>query len=118
MSFVDGDAVAGAIEDLNAQQDPNPTGQAGEQPGQQAPSAESTPAAGYNTDGLSPYAQNFLAGLPEGERAKASEYVRNWDRGYQQQSQQWAAQINPYRQLGDPQTIQQKMAIADRLAAD
>lgn len=112
MSMAEGDLSAGLV-DAMTEQDPG----LGEQSGDQGASA-GAPAAGYDPTGLSPYAQNFLAGLPEGERAKASEYVRNWDRGYQQQSQQLHSQLRPYQQLGDHATVSQAVQIVQRLQTD
>jgi hypothetical protein len=72
------------------------------------PSAGGTaPTQGYDTSGLSPYATNWLNSLPDPDRPKAAEYVRSWDKGFQNYSQQLRQQYQPYEQLGSPQDLQQ-----------
>ena len=70
-----------------------------------SPSAGTAPQ--YDTSGLSPYAQNWLQQLPDGDRPKASEYVRNWDQGFQQYAQQQQQRYRPYEQLGSPEELSQ-----------
>lgn len=121
MSMAGDDLSAGLVEAMN-------TGEAGgtqegapseTQPVQsdQGPSAGAS-TAGYDTSNLSAYAQNFLAQLPEGERAKAAEYVTNWDKGFQSHSQQLNAQLAAYRRFGEPDALSQRLEIMERLAAD
>lgn len=82
------------------------------------PSAEQTSTATYSTEGLSPYAQNWLAQLPEGDRPKAAEYVKNWDSGFQSYSQRVQQQLQPYTQLGDPGELAQIKGLVEQLKAD
>jgi hypothetical protein len=82
------------------------------------PSAEQPPGGSYDTNGLSPYAQNWLAQLPENERPKASEYVRNWDQGFQQHSQRINQQLQPYTQLGSAEELAQIKNIIEQLKTD
>jgi hypothetical protein len=68
------------------------------------------PSAGaptYDTSGLSPYAQNWLQQLPEGDRAKGAEYVKSWDQGFQQFAQHTSQRFRPYEQLGTPEELSQ-----------
>lgn len=89
---------------LNAMDQGDPSGSQSEG-GNQAPSAETAPS--YDTNGLSPYAQNWLQQLPEGDRPKGSEYVRNWDQGFQRYAQGVQQRYAPYEQLGTVDDLKQ-----------
>lgn len=118
MSMAEGDLSAGLVDAMGSGDAGGEQPPAGTSPqGDQGPSAGAT-TAGYDASGLSAYAQNFLARLPEGERAKAAEYVTNWDKGFQSHSQQLNAQLAAYRRFGEADAIGQRLEIMERLAAD
>jgi len=117
MSMAEGDLGAGlqealagvAPEGTPAAPDPNATGE--------APAPAQVPA--YDTTGLSPQAQNVIAGLPEDERATAAKYIRDWDtKGFQPYAQQVQAKLQPYVQLGSPDELAQVKAVFEQLKAD
>jgi hypothetical protein len=72
----------------------------------------------YDTTGLSPYAQNWLTGIPEGERVKAAEYVKNWDQGFQQYAMRMTGQLKPYSDLGSPEELGQLKQAFEYMQSD
>lgn len=66
-------------------------------------------------EGLSDYGRRFVENAPEEERPYAAKYVREWDQGYQKKQQEWEQQLQPFRDLGDPEQVRQAVAVANML---
>lgn len=55
---------------------------------------------------LSDYGRRFVENLPEEDRGKAEQWVRQWDGGYKKQVSKYEEQIQQYRQLGNIEDVQ------------
>lgn len=115
MSMADGDLGAGLEAALGAA--PEGTPAAPDPNAVETPAPTQVPA--YDTTGLSPQAQNIIAGYPEEERAAAAKFIRDWDvKGFQPYAQQVQARLQPYVQLGSPDELAQVKAVFEQLKAD
>ena len=74
---------------------------------------EATPAPVF-----SPFAQNYLANVPEEERPIAQKHILEWDKGFNRYAQGVQQQIRQYQELGDPQTLQTARSVYQRLIDD
>jgi len=118
MSLTD-DAAGNLAEQLGEQAGTDPSAEApeGTQPPEGSPSAAPSQPA-YDTNGLSPYAQNWLASIPETERPQAAQHVRNWDQGFQRYAQGVQSQLSPYTTLGSVDELTTMKNIVENLKAD
>lgn len=113
MSMADGDLSAGLVDALGTQE--------GADPGQTVPSAGGNQGTQETVDisTLSPYVQNWVAGFPEAERATAAKYATHWDKnGFQPYAQRVQAELQQYKQYGDPDTIRANAGIIEQMKAD
>ena len=115
MTMADGDLSAGLVDALGASNDGDPNAATND------PSAGGSEGTQETVDfsGLSPYAQNYIAGLPEADRKEAARHVAHWDKnGFQPYAQRVQAELQQYKQFGDPDTIRANIGIIEQMKAD
>lgn len=78
-------------------------GTGGEQQQQQQQTDE-----GQGSDSLS---SGFLANVPDADRAVVERYVNDWDANVTRKFQEIHSQYAPYKELGDPQQLQEAMQV-------
>lgn len=61
-------------------------------------------------------AAGFLQNVPDNERPIVEKYVKDWDGQVTKKFQELHSQYQPYQELGDPQTLQQALQIANMLS--
>jgi hypothetical protein len=108
MSDTSGDV---SVQLLNAMSD-NGAGPTGTPPD----AATSSPEVDVSK--LSPFSQNFLAGVPEADRPVVARHMGSWDSGFTQHSQRINAQLSPYQQLGSPDEFRTIKEAFEQLKAD
>jgi hypothetical protein len=85
--------------------------------GQPVESPENQPAQ-LQEPQLSPYAQNFLQGVPEEERGVVSKYLPKWDGGFTQYAQRVQGELKSYKDLGNAEELRAARQVYDRLIND
>lgn len=88
-----------------------PEGDPGNQPPQQEQQVPVQPV-------YSPYAQNYLNGVPEAERELVGRHIQNWDKGFQKYAQQVQGQLRSYADLGDVDSLKVAQQVYQRLIDD
>lgn len=80
--------------------------------GQQAPPADTgqAPDSGQGSNEYS-LASDFLQQIPEADREVVGRYVPAWDAGVTRRFQALHQEYNPYKELGDPETLQQALQV-------
>ena len=81
-------------------------------PGAEAPVDTGTPIEGQGEASLS---SDFLANVPESDRAVVSRYIKDWDSGVTKKFQEIHGQYEPYKQLGDVDKLRQAVEVYDLL---
>lgn len=61
------------------------------------------------------YANDFLSRVPEADREVVGKYIKDWDAGVTRRFQDVHAQYEPYKQLGDYETLTQYKAVYEYL---
>jgi len=98
---------------------PNLADQLGQPAPEQNQGSENQPPAPLpEQHNWSPYAQNFLAGVPEGERAVIEPHLKNWDKGFTQYAQRRSAELKQYQDLGEYDTVSRAAQMWDQLVSD
>ena len=67
---------------------------------------------------LSDYGRRFVEKLPEEDRPKAEQWVREWDGGYKKQVSRYEEQLGQYRQLGNIEDVQAGTRLYQLLVTD
>lgn len=68
-----------------------------------------------NPDSL---AGDFLKNIPEADRGVVERYVKDWDAGVTKRFQSIHEQYQPYKELGDPQALQQAIQLQQLIDND
>src|SRR5215213_5944699 len=68
--------------------------------------------------GLSPFAQNYLATVPEDQRELVKQHVTKWDAGFNRHSQALHQRYKPYADLGDVEELKQARQVMQQLRDD
>ena len=63
-------------------------------------------------------AGDFLKGIPDNERAIVEKYVKDWDAGVTKKFQSIHEQYQPYKELGEPDSIKQAIQLQQLIDSD
>lgn len=69
-------------------------------------------------EGLSEFASGVLSGIPEADRGVVAKYLKDWDGNVTKKFQEIHTQYEPYKELGDPEALQEAMYYRSMLQND
>lgn len=85
---------------------------------QPQPQPTDNPSPPVSLEGLSEFASGVLSGIPEADRGVVAKYLKDWDGNVTKKFQEIHTQYEPYKNLGEPETLQEAMYYHSMLQND